>query len=131
MTIQRATMLLASVLTLGLAAACSDSGGFGSPQPVDITLSEFKIEAPLATFSKGAPYRFQIKNIGSVGHEWMIMPKDERDHMKSLVGIGQERLGPGVSANRQFTFPQAGAFEFACHLPGHYEAGMRLDIVVQ
>jgi uncharacterized cupredoxin-like copper-binding protein len=24
-----------------------------------------------------------------------------------------------------FTFDEAGTFEFACHLPGHYEFGMR------
>jgi uncharacterized cupredoxin-like copper-binding protein len=38
---------------------------------------------------------------------------------------------PGTTVTREFTFTQAGDFEFAYRVPGHYEAGMLLPITVQ
>jgi uncharacterized cupredoxin-like copper-binding protein len=37
---------------------------------------------------------------------------------------------PGTTVTREFTFTQTGDFEFACHVSGHYEAGMLLPITV-
>jgi uncharacterized cupredoxin-like copper-binding protein len=38
---------------------------------------------------------------------------------------------PGRSADLIWTFNRAGEFEFACLLPGHYQAGMRGTIRVR
>ncbi|MFN2487242.1 MAG: multicopper oxidase domain-containing protein [Acidimicrobiia bacterium] len=43
---------------------------------------------------------------------------------------GEVTVGPNGTAITTFTFDQVGVFEFACHLPGHYEHGMRGEIVV-
>ena len=39
-------------------------------------------------------------------------------------------LAPGETHLLIWTFSQAGAFEAACHLPGHYEAGMKAALDV-
>ena len=43
---------------------------------------------------------------------------------------GEVSVGPNGSAVTTFTFDETGNYEFACHLPGHYEHGMRGDIEV-
>jgi uncharacterized cupredoxin-like copper-binding protein len=51
-----------------------------------------------------------------------------------LAGIGGEGMAPGQTRTFDYTFTQAapaGTLEFACHLPGHYDAGMHTPIVVK
>jgi uncharacterized cupredoxin-like copper-binding protein len=38
---------------------------------------------------------------------------------------------PGASGQLVWTFDQAGRFEFACLIPGHFEAGMKGQVEVQ
>jgi len=51
---------------------------------------------------------------GSMGHGQM-MPHDEPNSVL---------IEPGKSAALTWTFAQATAIEFACNIPGHYQAGM-------
>ena len=37
---------------------------------------------------------------------------------------------PGASKTLIWTFTKSGVYEFACNIPGHYEAGMKGTIVV-
>jgi uncharacterized cupredoxin-like copper-binding protein len=97
-------------------------GSIGSPTDVQITLSEFKIDSAQTTFATGTPYRFVIKSEGTIPHNWAIMPRGETD---------ESQLPPGTTVARELAFTQAGDFEFACHIPGHYEAGILLPITVQ
>jgi uncharacterized cupredoxin-like copper-binding protein len=122
--------MLAVALVVG---ACGTTGGqsSGNPTEVQLTLSEFKIESPQTTFTTGTPYRFVIKNEGTVPHNWSIMPRGETDESQALIKVGEDQLPPGATVTQEFTFTQTGDFEFACHLPGHYEAGMLLPITVQ
>jgi uncharacterized cupredoxin-like copper-binding protein len=51
----------------------------------------------------------------------------------SVAHVSQDQLNPGATATLDYTFTKAypaGTLEFACHLPGHYEAGMHTGIVV-
>ena len=43
---------------------------------------------------------------------------------------GEVTVAPNSRAITTFTFDEAGTFEFACHLPGHYQYGMRGEIEV-
>ncbi len=106
---------------------------------VRIALSEFKINSTLTTFSKNATYHFIVDNNGQVEHEFMIVPPMSGMHMSmeemdrmALAGVN------GIAAEQRKTFDVTfsdsappGKLEFACHLPGHYEAGMMLPINVQ
>ena len=57
--------------------------------------------------------------------------------MQASMGHGQHDdpnsvlLEPGQTAEVVWTFPQEGVIEFACNVPGHYDAGMagRFDFV--
>ena len=121
-------------------AACGGSSGSNTPVDVTVTLSEFKIDSSLTTFSQGVPYHFIVTNKGTVNHEFRIIPpvsgQPSQDQINSmtLAAIAQDQLAPGATATLDYTFTKAypeGSLEIACHLPGHYDAGMHLPIVVK
>ena len=107
---------------------------------VTVTATDFKFDSSLTTFKQGVPYHFIVTNNGTVDHEFMIMPPksgpmtpDEVTKL-ALAGIGSDKLTPGSTQTLDYTFTKAypaGELEFACHVPGHYDAGMHLPIVVQ
>jgi uncharacterized cupredoxin-like copper-binding protein len=127
-----------------LLTAC---GGQESKETVEIQviLTEFGIKSSVTEFEAGVPYRFVVTNAGLVEHEFMVMPPLTQDqkgmHMDmtnldkmALAMIEGANLQAGNSASFELTFTQpasAGTLEFACHTPGHYEANMKLPIVVQ
>lgn len=104
-----------------------------------MTLSDFKIASSIPTFTPGKPYHFVVKNVGKTAHEFMIMPMGMNMSGSSMEDMHQQALAmldmvnPGETKTVDYTFTQLTAgkqFEFACHFPGHYEAGMKLDISV-
>ena len=129
-------------LSLILLAACS--GSSSSPnQPVDvqITLTDFAIQSSLTNFQVGVPYHFTVTNNGAVAHELMLMEPVEGGAMDmeamdsmALAHVDEDDLQPGSTQTFDYTFTQAysaGQLEFACHITGHYEAGMVLPITVE
>jgi uncharacterized cupredoxin-like copper-binding protein len=130
---QYAPFAVLVIITALALTACGGTSAQASNKPatVQVTLSEFKIESSQTTFSTGTPYTFVIKNAGTIPHEWEIMPRGEKDVAKALFRVEQGDLQPGATVTREFTFKQAGNYEFSCLLPGHYEAGMVLPIVVK
>ncbi len=126
------------LLTIVL-AACGGSSSSAGSQDVPVTLSDFKVSAPTTTFSAGTPYHFVVTNDGMMTHEFMILPSmagmgsmsmDDM-HKQSLVMI--DSIAPGESKTVDVTFPSSSigsSLELACHLPGHYEAGMKLPITI-
>lgn len=125
-----------------LLTAC---GGQDGAIEVRVTLTEFGFESSLTEFEADVPYRFVVTNAGAVNHEFMIMTPLTEDQMgmamdmheldeAALAMIEEDQLPPGATATLEFTFAEtapAGVLEFACHTPGHYEAGMKLPIVVK
>ena len=59
------------------------------------------------------------------------MPRGETEESQALIQVDEAELPAGATVTRDFAFTQTGDFEFACHVPGHYEAGMLLPITVQ
>ena len=134
-------ILFVLVLAGLLLTACGGS----KATEVKITLNEFGIESSTTDFQKGVAYHFVVANEGTVEHEMMIMPPVIPDSMGmtmdmgemdklSLVMIEASDLPAGATASFDYTFTESapdGSFEFACHTPGHYEAGMKLPITVK
>lgn len=131
------TMIVIALFGL---AACS-GGASASQKPVDIqiTLTDFKIDSSLTEFKINTPYHFVVTNNGSLAHEIEIMPpvsgeiSQEEVQQTRLAGLGQDQLTPGATVSFDYTFTQAypsGSLELACHLPGHYDAGMHTPISV-
>ena len=82
---------------------------------------------------QGETIRFIHKNNGAVMHEFVLGTKAELDEhaalMKKFPGMEHDEpymahVAPGQKAEIVWTFNRHGEFDFACLLPGHYEAGM-------
>ncbi|WP_305073793.1 cupredoxin domain-containing protein [Propionivibrio sp.] len=82
---------------------------------------------------QGDTVRFIHKNNGVVMHEFVLGTKAELDEhaalMKKFPGMEHDEpymahVAPGKEAEIVWTFNRDGEFDFACLLPGHYEAGM-------
>jgi uncharacterized cupredoxin-like copper-binding protein len=139
---QKHTMKIVTILSLFLLAAfllAACGGGASGPTTVNVTLTDFQITSSLTSFKVGVPYHFVVKNNVAVPHEIWIDPVDANltpDTAKSeaLAGLGPDVLAGGATMSFDYTFTKAyaaGALEFACHLPGHYESGMHVAITVQ
>lgn len=85
------------------------------------------------TVKQGETVRLTVKNTGKVMHELVIGTKNELDThaemMKKHPNMEHDEpymahVSPGKSADIIWNFNRAGQFDFACLLPGHYQAGM-------
>jgi uncharacterized cupredoxin-like copper-binding protein len=130
-------LIFSSVLVL---AGCGSTTTASNTavQNVTLTLTEFKIESSLTTFTVGTKYHFIAINKGQAQHEVMAGPiakanasEEERD-AANLFEISDVDAGETKTADYTFTtVAPAGTLEFSCHEPGHYESGMRLDFTVK
>ena len=59
---------------------------------------------------------------GSMGHDQAGMRHDDPNSVL---------VEPGKTAELTWTFSQATRLEFACNIPGHYQAGMKGDLTVR
>lgn len=133
------------ILLGGLALVVAACGGAASANEVRITASEGpdgqSFTSDVTSFTEGDSYHFVIENKGALAHEFMIiqplepgmMGMEEMDEMAMYV-VEEEDLPPGATVEFDYTFPAEAVgqpLEFACHLPGHYESGMRLPITVE
>ena len=131
-----ASMLL---VACGGPPATGDDGEPGTdasePVEVTVTLTEFAIEMSQTEFQAGLDYRFVVTNAGAVPHEMMLMPPMEPGAMnmgEMVAAFSADDLTPGATVEQtvRFSSPGEAQLEAACYLPGHYEAGMKLPIVV-
>jgi len=92
------------------------------------------------TVGAGEQIRFQIHNSGRTAHEFMLDSLQHNAHHKLAMEKNPEMqhndpngktLDPGQSAEILWRFSKSGTFEFACLIPGHYEAGMHGNIAVK
>ena len=89
---------------------------------------------------KGEQVRFVIQNKGALKHEFTLASiKDNDKHaevMKKFPDMEHDdpnakSVDPGKTAEIVWRFTKAGAFEFACLIPGHREAGMHGTVTVK
>ncbi len=130
-------------LMLLLLAACGAAGGNSSSsgtQQVQVTETDFKIVSSTTTFTPGTTYHFVITNKGQTPHEFMIMPSNMGSMSGSSMGSMDtmalakvDNITPGQTVTLDYTFSSqtAGSHpQFGCFYPGHYDAGMKLDLTV-
>jgi len=136
---------LAVALALGAAGLGVSRVAGGDPPPPamgpgDVTV-EMDIEHSLYTPTElrvveGTRVRFVVVNGDPIAHELIVGPADV--HARHAQGTeaehpsipGEVSVGAELTAVTTFTFDDPGTFEFACHLPGHYEFGMHGEVEV-
>ncbi|HEX3264229.1 MAG TPA: plastocyanin/azurin family copper-binding protein [Candidatus Limnocylindrales bacterium] len=84
------------------------------------------------TVHRGETIRFVLTNSGKVVHEFQVGVADKvaADDVDGVTNIEKDELDEGSTHAVEFTFDGPGPYAYACHEPGHYEAGMHGDIVI-
>ncbi|XZG71112.1 cupredoxin domain-containing protein [Chitinibacteraceae bacterium HSL-7] len=97
----------------------------------------FEFDPALPSIKKGETIRFKVTNAGKIEHEFSIgdlnSQKAHAEMMREMPGMKHEAdpsaltLAPGQSGELIWKFSKdvAGGIEFACQIPGHYDAGMK------
>ena len=108
---------------LGTPAAAGD---------IQVTLTEMSVAASATTLKVGQTYTFTATNQGKIEHELVFEKVGDNDVPLESNGkeIELENIGPGASKSLDFAFTEAGTYQLACHVEGHYAAGMVLTIYV-
>ena len=84
--------------------------------------------------------RFVVANKGAVLHEMVLGTpqalKEHADLMKKHPGMEHEEpnmahVKPGATGDIVWQFTKAGDFQFACLIPGHFDAGMVGKVAVK
>jgi uncharacterized cupredoxin-like copper-binding protein len=135
--------------------ASGQATAFGMPgsaakitRTIKVEATDMKYSFTSLTVKAGETIRFVVTNKGEVEHDFTIgdaaAQKAHREEMAKMMD-GTMDHGPGGmhhdDANAAFvkpgetkefiwSFTRAGTFEFACNVPGHYEAGMKGPLVV-
>src|SRR5581483_9935288 len=103
-----------------------------SANTVAVTMTDMKFASSTTTFVVGRPYTFVVTNRGATAHEMVIEKRGVVD--QPLRSGDQEaeasNVQPGQTKTLTWTFAEPGEYQLACLIPGHYEAGMVLDIEV-
>ena len=82
---------------------------------------------------EGETVRLRHKNNGKIMHEFVLGTKKELDeHAALMVKFPtmehdepyMAHVAAGKTGEIVWTFNRAGSFDFACLIPGHYQAGM-------
>jgi plastocyanin len=77
----------------------------------------------------GETITFEVTTVGPVTHEFMVGPAADvaadRPGTPEVADIGMME-----TRSITYTFDGPGPYAFACHAPGHYEAGMAGTIVL-
>ncbi|WP_322866608.1 copper-binding protein [Aquicoccus sp. G2-2] len=89
-------------------------------------------------FARGETIRFNVTNKGELEHEFVLdTVEGNAEHKAMMAKMAMEhddpnsiRLDAGMSGEVIWAFTNAGRFEFACLIPGHYESGMHGPITV-
>ncbi len=103
--------------------------------------TEDKMRFSPANFSvkQGETIRFVVKNSGKIKHEFVLgKAKELKEHYELMKKFPEMEhaeanmvtVGPGQTSEVIWKFTKAGAVDFACLHPGHYDAGMKGAIKV-
>jgi uncharacterized cupredoxin-like copper-binding protein len=119
---------------------------FGEPaaaQAADRTIrvtahDKMRFEPRRIRVKAGETIRFVVVNIGKLRHSFTLgTPRGQEAHEREMQGMATDRLAshmrgdptgmvipPGGRDTLTWRFADGGPVEFACHIPGHFAAGM-------
>ena len=149
----KTTLLAIVLLGTGFTAALAheaehhQADAFGKPgdpskvsRTVAVAMSDtMRFTPSTITVKRGQTVKFEVRNGGQLKHEMIIgTMKELKAHaemMRMMPGMEHSdenvvSVEPGKTRELVWQFTRAGTFDFACLVPGHFEAGMRGKIVV-
>jgi uncharacterized cupredoxin-like copper-binding protein len=122
----------------GQSAAGKPGKASAAKRTVEVAmLDTMRYEPAFVSVKAGETVRFVVENKGKLTHEFGIgTPEEQAKHaemMKAMPDMKHDdpngiTVEPGQKKELIWQFTRAGTFEIACHVPGHYPAGMKLAV---
>jgi uncharacterized cupredoxin-like copper-binding protein len=124
-------------------------GAPGKAAAVDRTVRmmarDVSFDVPSVTVKAGETVRFIVTNEGAADHDFTLgdaaIQAAHRKEMFEMTGMDMSQahhddanavlLKSGETKELVWRFGRAGQIEFACNVPGHYEAGMKGVVAIQ
>ena len=149
--------ILTSLLTIGVSTAVYADAGHddgtkknmsevGMPADSDAATKTITVHmmdsmkynfSDMSDIKKGDTIKFVVMNKGKIPHEFGIGSIEEqishREMMKSMPGMKHEdgstiSVEPGKTKEIVWKFMGDSTVQFACNIPGHFEAGMHAEV---
>ena len=147
------TRLLVPLAVAALAVAgCSngsDDAADTDARSVEVDMVDVAFEPETLAVAEGETIRFSFTNRGDAAHDAFVGDAEaQTDHEAEMRALDQGdsdeghggghggddpaeegvTVEPGDRAELTHTFDRAGTVEIGCHQPGHYDAGMKIDV---
>ena len=104
-------------------------GTAASPRVINITADDGLTFFPNVIYvAQGETIKFKIKTVGDAVHEFMLGSIDAAFADEAADEVAD--IAKGETKSLKFTFDGPGPYAFACHEPGHFEAGMLGYVIV-
>jgi uncharacterized cupredoxin-like copper-binding protein len=141
---KRLSILVAVVALIALvAAACGgdddDTAASGDSRTIEVEMVDIAFDPDSIDVERGETIRFVFSNTGAVAHDAFIGDENAQDDHESEMGAEMQHgnededaitVDPGDEGELTYTFDDAGTILVGCHQPGHYEAGMVIEVNV-
>lgn len=137
---KRIVLVAAVVLTLvsgaGLVAVSAASSVPEGVVDIPITIRHSRFVPSAISVAPGTEVRFVIKNTDPINHELIVGDQSVQDKHETGTdavhgGVpGEISIPAGESASTTYVFDTPGKVLMGCHLPGHWNYGMRGQITV-
>ena len=120
----------------------TDAGSDSATRTVEIAMKDIEFDPDQLEVEAGETVRFAFENDGEVAHDAFIGDEDaQADHEDEMAmddggmdhGGGDEdaiTVDPGDTGELTYTFDEPGTVLIGCHQPGHYDAGMVIEVTV-
>ena len=135
--------LMAVVLVVGACGGDSSESSNGSTasRTVEVQMRDVAYEPASVSVKAGETVKFVFRNVGEAVHDAFIgdeaaqakHEKEMRDGGGGHHGGGDEHavtVSPGKTQSMTYTFKGGESLVIGCHQPGHYQAGMKLNLTI-
>lgn len=125
----------AALAAVAFLVSCAPASS--AERTVTLTMEHSRFDPARLHFSTGQTVRFVVRNTDPIDHELIIGDRIVQDiHEKGTETHhgdkpGEVSVAAGETAETLYTFERPGQLFFACHLPGHYDFGMKGTISVE
>jgi len=132
-----AAAAVALTLLIGAAAASRGAAARANAGTIHLTIHYSSFAPDSLDVEPGETVRFVIRNTDPIDHEFILGDEDvQLAHEQGTEAHHAPRPGEvsvpaGETVVTTYTFPETrGALIFGCHLPGHYDFGMRGTVTI-
>ncbi len=121
-----------SALMLGGCALAAEA----KESEVIVNVNHSRFDPAAFEFETGTTIRFVIHNADPIDHEFLLGDEADQDRHESGTHAehgaipGEVSLPAKSTRSTTYTFTEPGKLIIGCHLPAHFDYGMRADVTV-